>query len=369
MASLNESNRSNFDHKRSTSYYLILIFAVIGLIFLGLIILFFRLVYSPNPGQIELKTIASTSTTVEKFSSTTPNTPNKEISTTTTLLDLSNCNTLSPLKKDGCYIYVATSNIDFSICDQILSSFSKSQCYTQVINSIQDLKDPNACEKILNSTLQDACYDSVMGLNAGITRTPEEICGKLKSPVNHEECILRVTAILPETQSGTVSSSITCGMIDNSEQRDRCFYKNNAPCDILESPNYKNQCLYTLEEKREYKDSTICEEMNNDMNQTIRSVLLSSDGLILNLKLPTKDGCFLALGICDRIQDTKIKDLCYVKNNLCGKVKAANLKEYCFAVYHTSCEKIQDYGVQRYCLGSPGAGLPSLPIEMSAQVL
>jgi hypothetical protein len=169
--------------------------------------------------------------------------------------DVSICNKLADSystsgysSKDSCFLNFATSKGQPELCNRIVQTYTRSQCYTSVAQSLGNSSVCNAA-----GTYKNDCY-SAMASNM----RDASLCDKITLPVSRDACLSNLVYY-------TRDESI-CVKMTSPYSKDSCYstlatYNYDSDfCAKIKTPNTKDNCFrniaYTM------RDSSLCDKIS-----------------------------------------------------------------------------------------------------------
>jgi hypothetical protein len=213
-------------------------------------------------------------------------------------------------KKNECYISLAVSQEDSSICNGLIME-AHDLCYREVATS---KNDSLLCNRIENIEVKDDCY---------------------------------------HTLALTVGDSLICGKIQTQDKREDCYNtialskEDPSICDKIETVGKMDDCYSTIALSKE--DPSICDKINNvgKKDDCYNKIMGSRENPSLCNKIgdeDTRDECFRSAALskedpslCDKIKYTIKRYDCYKEvailkkeSYICDNIESDDRREDCY---------------------------------------
>ncbi len=133
--------------------------------------------------------------------------------------------------QDVCYVYMAKSTADPSLCEKFSGSYSRDFCYEVVA---KNTKDYALCEKIKSYTRKKSCFLEIAELTKDYT-----ICEQIEDTAEKDFCIAKAK-----------KDPTFCKEIESTYDKGNCYYelaadlKNPSLCENIKTHPWKDNCLY-----------------------------------------------------------------------------------------------------------------------------
>lgn len=213
-------------------------------------------------------------------------------------------------EKNNCYIKLAASSGDTSICDRLIME-EHDNCYKEVAISKENVL---LCDRIENSDTKDDCYNAF-----AISEEDSSVCGKIQKQEKRDDCY-NYLALSTEDPGA-------CGKIDIISKRDDCYNglalskEDHSICSEIKIDGRRNDCYNTIALSTENPD--ICHKItsNTERDDCFKKIAISKENqsICVNIKSDSKrDDCYneIALlkkdsSICNKIESRSKRDDCY----------------------------------------------------------
>jgi len=195
--------------------------------------------------------------------------------------DLLICDKIQDDDKYFCYRYVAKAKEDLSICDQIPLQGTKDACYLDIAKIKQD---PSICEQIQVQGTKDYCY-----LHVAIAKQDSSLCSAIESQniYTKDDCYLRIFFRKKDLA--------ICNLVQDQAKQINCYadfantIQDPSICDLIKDQNIKNNCICGAEpEIKNIETSCSFTQLSGNEIANWKSYKNEDDGY--EIKCPTSSG-------------------------------------------------------------------------------